>query len=134
MTAPYSFQYQCKDGYLHIQVKGTNNPESNRRYIQDLVQASMREGCPNVLVEENLEGARLSVTDIFEVLTKMEAEVRSAIRLAALVDVSPGRSDSNQRFGETVAVNRGISVKTFPSVAQAERWLTGKLTRRAKKK
>jgi len=48
--------------------------------------------------------------------------------LAAYVDLR-ATNPANMRFAETVAVNRGVTVAVFGSVADAEQWLQKKLAR-----
>lgn len=123
----YRFSTELKDGYLHVRVFGPNDVPTTRRYVEDVIAACTREDCPNVLIEENLEGERLSLGEIFGVLSEKDREIRAAIQLSAFVDVNPRRILSNQVFAEDVAVNRGIPIRYFATVPQAEQWLREKL-------
>lgn len=125
----YSFEKFVRDGFLHARIQGDNDVPTTRRYIGDLVRACEEENCVYVLVEENLEGPRLSVTEIFSIISERVAEVRSAIRVMAFVDASPERLKSNVQFGETVSVNRGMTVKVFDTLKEAETWLRKKISR-----
>ena len=45
----------------------------------------------------------------------------------AYVDTNPDHLFERARFGETVARNRGLDVRSFPSLAEAEAWLDGEV-------
>ena len=124
----YSLSADPKEGYLHIRVKGENNPATARRYIKDIIAVCTAEGCPNVLIEEDLVGPRLGVGDIFAIISEKTEAVRPVIRLMAFVDVN-ATSPTNMKFGEDVAVNRGVTVRVFDAVPEAEKWLRKQLAK-----
>ena len=129
----YAFASELKDGYLHVRVHGDNDPPTVRRYLKDILLACAREDCPNVLIEENLEGTRLGMGDIFDIVSEKSGSFRPAVRLVAYVGANIRGSMSNMKFAETVAVNRGIRVSAFATVADAEKWLRKSLSAAAKK-
>lgn len=118
----YAFEADLKNGYLHIRIRGNNDPETIRRYLQDVLTACAREECPNALIEERLEGARLAVGDIFSIISDKSGAFRPAMRLVAYVDANAAGT-SNMKFAENAAVNRGVTVRVFSAVADAEKWL-----------
>ena len=63
-------------------------------------------GCFRVLIEERLDGPRLKIQAVFEIVSQQAARAREVIQAIAYVDV-----------------NRGVPVRVFSSVAEAERWL-----------
>ena len=123
MAAPYLLRIEQKQGYLHARITGENTPEVTRRYVVDLIEACRRANCPAVLIEENLEGPRMDVGELYGIIHELYAEFRSAIQVAAMVDVNPQRSDANMRFVEDASVNRGAGVAAFPTVEKAEAWI-----------
>jgi len=123
MPVPYSLHLEQKQGYLHARITGENTPEVTRRYVLDLIDACRKADCPAVLIEENLEGPRMNIGELFEIIQDLHAEFRSTIQLAAMVDVNPRRSDENLRFVEDASVNRGAGVAAFPTVEKAEAWI-----------
>jgi hypothetical protein len=123
MSAPYTIRIEQKKGYLHARIVGENTPEVTRAYVVDLIDLCRKANCTAVLVEENLEGPRMGAGELYGIVHDLHAEFRSAIHVAAFVDVNPMRSDANMRFVEDASVNRGASVAAFPTVAQAEAWL-----------
>ena len=128
MTAPYTFRLERKPGYLHVRIgDGRNTPEVTRSYVVELLAACRRLKCSAVLVEENLEGPRMSFGELFSIVQDLHAEFRAAIRIAAFVDAHPKRSDENMRFVEDASVNRGAGVAGVATVAEAEAWIRSKL-------
>ena len=123
MPEPYTLRIEQKKGYLHARITGANTAEVTRAYVLDLIDACRRAKCPAVLVEENLDGPRMGAGELYVIVHDLHAEFRSAIQIAAFVDVNPMRSDANMRFVEDASNNRGAAVAGFPTVAQAEAWL-----------
>ncbi|MBI3855447.1 MAG: hypothetical protein HY293_07125 [Planctomycetes bacterium] len=124
----YSFSSTHQDGYLHVRVFGVNDAATTRRYIEQVLAAASKVECANVLIEENLEGPRLSLTEIFDIVDEWCGDFRLEIRLLAFVDLNPDRSESNLQFAETISVNRGVTVKAFPTAKQAQAWLRERIS------
>jgi len=122
----YSFTADPKEGYLHVRVKGENSPATVRRYLKDVLAACASEGCPNVLIEEDLVGPRIAIGEVFAIINEKSSSFRPAIRLVAFVDLN-AESPANMKFAEDVAVNRGVTVRMFDAVADAEKWLRKQL-------
>jgi hypothetical protein len=123
MAEAYQLRIAPKKGCLHARITGENTPEVTRAYVVDLVAACRQAKCAAVLIEENLEGPRMGMGELYSIVHDLHAEFRSAIHVAAFVDVNPLRSDANMRFVEDASVNRGADVAAFPTVAEAEAWL-----------
>ena len=119
----YSFRKTRKEGYLHVRITGDNDAPTIRRYLEDTLKACAKEKCANVLIEENLEGPRLRIGEIHQIIAEKVGAVREALRLMAFVDAHPRRESSNVEFGETVSRNRGMMVRGFGTVKEAETWL-----------
>ena len=133
MSTAYSFTLEEREDYLHIVVRGKNDAATIRRYIKDTLAASIAHSCPNILVEENLEGPRLGVGEIFQIVAEASGSSTHDIHRVAFVDINPTHSLSNMKFAETVALNRGMMMNAFPTVADAEQWLLSKLAPQAPK-
>ena len=123
----YQFSAEPKDGYLHVRVQGENHPSTIRRYLDELLQACLREDCPNVLLEEDLEGPRLGLGDIFAIIQEKSAAFRPVMQVVAYVDLR-ATNPANMRFAEDAAVNRGVTLGVFRTVTDAEQWLKKKLS------
>ena len=117
----YSLTISQKPGYLHAVVTGQNTRENVARYLEELRTECGARNCFRVLVEERLEGPRLEAMDVFEIVSQGSDRARGKLQAFAYVDVN-AEGDLMQ-FAETVAVNRGLPVAVFSTVADAEKWL-----------
>jgi len=122
----YSITCDRREGYLLVRVQGPNTPETIRRYLEEMLLICLQEKCPNVLVEEALVGERLNLGSIFQIIEEKSPRSHPGLRLVAFVDVNAS-NPSNMKFAETVAYNRGVSLRVFETVAEAEVWMRGKL-------
>ena len=118
-----SFELVCteKSGYLHAVVTGANTPESVMGYMNRIREECLRQDCYRVLIEENLEGPRFDEMEIFALITDGSADSLGFFEALAYVDVQ--QDFEVVKFAETVAVNRGIPIAVFSSVADAENWI-----------
>jgi len=90
-------------------------------YLEDVFRECKDRGCARLLVEERLEGPRIGTFDVFQIAAEGTDRVRGHFKAIAFVDVN-ARGDL-MKFAETVAVNRGLPVKVFSSVSDAEKWM-----------
>ena len=117
----YRLTIEQKPTYLHAVITGRNTKENIAQYLQQLVSECLARRCYRLLIEERLEGPRLKTLDVFELATQGSSQAAGILRAVAYVDVNSDRE--LMRFAETVAVNRGLPVAVFATVAEAERWL-----------
>jgi hypothetical protein len=112
-----------KPTYLHVVVTGRNTKENVAAYMAELVRECRARGCHRVLVEERLEGPRLNVLDVFDLVERASRRYRGLIEAMAVVDA---RADGgHMRVAEHVAADRGMAVRMFRALAHAEDWLLG---------
>ena len=119
---PYKVTFEQMAGYLHAFITGTNSKQNVMGYLADILNECRTRNCFRVLIEEHLEGPRLDMTDIYEIASQGQGLAPGRRPIIAYVDAN-ATSASNMKFAEDVAVNRGIFVRVFPSVADARRWL-----------
>ena len=119
----YHLAIEAKSGYLHVRVTGENTRENVARYLVEVNQHAVRNQCAAVLIEENLRGPSLNIAEIFAVVAERSRDVAPHIRSIAYVDVNPEHSKGRMLFAEAVAVQRGVNVRVFSTVADAEQWL-----------
>ena len=122
-----STAYRCtvapRAGYLHVSVTGENTGENVRRVLGDVLEACTIHDCPRVLVEEYLIGPSLGTVEAFEIASGGSTAARAIVQQVAYVDTNPEHDSSLLAFIETVAVNRGVRVRVFATVREAEAWL-----------
>jgi hypothetical protein len=115
--------FDHRSAYLYVLVTGENTKENVASYLQDVQRECLAGGCLRVLIEERLVGPRLGATDVFDVAAGGSGRAVGAFQAIAYVDVNA--SGTMMKFAETVAVNRGVPVRLFAAVADAEAWLLG---------
>ena len=118
--ANYELETQQHAGYLRFRVTGQNSAETVKKYMQDVVAICNERDCFRVLIDEQLEGDRLDVQQIFSLTSEGAMNALGIFQAIAYVDARMGEM---AKFAETVAVNRGMPLKVFTSVVEAERWL-----------
>ena len=117
----YTLTIDQKPTYLHAIVTGRNTKENVVRYLEDVIRECRVRNCWSVLIEERLEGARLRTMDVFDIASQGDIRFAGMLRAMAYVDVNA--EGDLMRFAEDVAVNRGLPVKVFSTVNDAEQWL-----------
>ena len=119
----YELTISRKLGYLHAIVTGRNSVENVKQYLEEIRNACVACNCFRILIEERLEGPRLGTMDVFMIVAEGSIKARGTIKELAYVDVNA--EGDLMPFAETVAVNRGMRVAVFSTVADAEKWLNG---------
>jgi len=118
----YQLTIEERPTYVYARVDGDLTPANALKFLEEAYAACLRSGRPDVLLDMQLHGPDLNTTNIYEVISQRAAD-GSKLRKIAYVPFQ--RDDrSMARFAETVAVNRGVNVRLFESVATAERWLS----------
>ena len=92
-----------------------------QQYLQEIRRECILRNCFRVLVEERLEGPRIGAMDVFQIAAQSSSKASRTFQAVAYVDVNA--EGELMKFAETVAVNRGIPVAVFSTVAEAEQWL-----------
>jgi len=118
-----------KPTYLHAIVTGENTKENVARYLEEILRECKARNCFQILIEEHLEGPRLGTTDVFQIAAIGSDHAQGRFKVIAYVDANA--DGKLMKFAETVAVNRGVPVRIFPSVSDAEKWLLEQDRRRA---
>jgi hypothetical protein len=117
----YKLTIDQKPTYLHVIVTGRNSKENVMRYLEETLRECTARSCLRVLIEERLDGPRLGTLDVFQIVSEASSKAEGILKAIAYVDVN---AESNlMQFAETVAVNRGVPVVVFSTVADAEKWM-----------
>ena len=118
----YKLTFTEKFGYVHAVATGENSVENMKGYLEELVRECATRGDRRVLVEERFVGPRLGMVDIFDLASAISERARGLFEAIAYVDIN-AENDLNAKFGENVAVNRGLRVRVFRTVEDAASWL-----------
>jgi len=120
----YQLTLERRSTYLYAQVRGRNSPDTVRAYLAELMDECQRRDCFRVLIDERLEGPRLKASEVFTVASESAMNALGVFQAIAYVDEKMGEMAD---YAETLAITRGMPVKTFSSVAQAEAWIAEQL-------
>ncbi len=117
----YDLVFEHRVSYLYAAITGRQDSlRIDQNYFGKILKECRAAGYQCVLIEENL-GTQLSTADMF-----YAAEGAAALDIGGLkvafVDRFPSHIEGN-RFGETVAKNRGLNVKLFSNIDAAKAWL-----------
>jgi hypothetical protein len=118
----YSLTVAEKSSFLHAIVTGSNSKENVREYLTDVLRECEIRGCSKVLIEERLKGPRLEASDVIEIATEGGNRAQGHFTAIAYVDVYA--AGGLMTFAGTVAHKYGLPIKVFPTVEEAEEWLT----------
>jgi hypothetical protein len=117
----YKLTIADKPAYLHAIVTGENTKENTARYIDELIRECLHRGYSRVLIEERLVGPPIRAAEVIEIAEQESGLARGCFTAIAFVDLN--LESRSLEFIENVAVNRGLPMKVFSSVPEAEEWL-----------
>jgi hypothetical protein len=120
---PYTLITIEKPGYLHFRVSGENSGVNVRGYLAEIYSICAERKRSSILIEEDLEGPSLDIGQIFRIASVGSSATTPVVHVIAYVDVNPEHLPSKMQFAETVAVTRGINIRMFATIAEAEIWL-----------
>ncbi len=121
----YQIKFEKLPSYLYASVTGTNSKQTVIDYWTEIRSECERHNCFRVLAEENLDGPRLDAMDVFTLIS--EGSMGSLGHYEAIAYVDKSMVDLAD-FAETVAINRGVPVRVFSDVKDADRWLCDKVS------
>ena len=119
----FSLNFEPRSTYLYFSVTGENSVDTVSRYLAQVHDWCLQHDCPNVLIVENLSGPSLRTSNIFELVSQRSTQAARVVGRMAYVDINPAHDPKAMKFAEDVAVNRGVTVRIFASVQEAEAWL-----------
>ncbi len=123
----YMIETVRKPLYLHLKVTGENSLQTVRGYLAEVLDICAGNNCMNVLIEEQLQGARLNTLDVFNAVKSGASNAGRFPRVIAYVDVNVGNGPGLMHFAESLSRGRGINVRVFDTVPEAEDWLRSTL-------
>ncbi len=129
----YAIETVRKPLYLHLKVTGENSLQTVRGYLAEVLDICAGNNCMNVLIEEQLQGARLNTLDVFNAVKSGASNAGKFPRVIAYVDVNVGSGPGLMHFAESLAQGRAINVRVFETVTEAENWLKSTLAAEADK-
>lgn len=116
----YEIDFEECDGFVHASVTGDNSASNVQAYLYHILQECKGRNCYRVLIEENLQGPRLDVDQVFSIASEGAMGALGYYHAVAFVDKEMG---DMAHFAETVAMNRGMPIRAFPTVDEAKKWI-----------
>ncbi len=117
----YDLSITPKSTYLHAVVTGKNTSGNVLSYLEEIRSECVARNCFRILIEERLEGRRLGMMEVFDLAA--QGSMKSVGLFQAIAYVDENAIGNSMAFAETVARNRGIPIRVFPTVSDAEKWL-----------
>ena len=118
----YHLFIEEQPAYVHARATGDMTPENALRFLVEANGACTARGKRRLLLEFGFTGPSLNGGSIYDIITARSSHAAVFERIA-YVDVSGERNPENKRFAETIARNRGVNVRLFPSLDEARQWL-----------
>jgi hypothetical protein len=119
----HQLHIHAASAYLHVLVTGANTPEVVRAYLREILEICKSRRCTAVLIEENLTGPGLKLVEIYSIVSEGTEYPLAHLLKVAFVNANSEHALRSTKFAETVARNRGINVRAFPTVQEAAAWL-----------
>jgi hypothetical protein len=118
---PYAIKFEHREGYLYAYGQAKKDSfEVSFGFWTEIATYCKENDFSKVLVEEDFE-TDTSIIDKYELMSHGHKAGFTGIKIA-FVDRHSEQMSNNQ-FGETAARNRGLIVKVFSNVKEAEEWL-----------
>lgn len=113
------FVFERREGYL----EGVGSPKTAQGVMQaipHIAEAMAETGCHKVLVDFTTAEGPVSLMERLEMAEVLAATTPRTMKLAAVVT---RQQLDPQRFGETIARNKGVNMRVFLDRDRALRWL-----------
>ncbi len=113
-----NYTFMQEDQCLHVRLTGHQDLEVLQQLVHDIVDQCMATTCRHVLVDARESTGAMNTVDKYELGMTAASFSMSGIKVAC-VDMG----ERTDYFFETVAVNRGVSVRIFTDYDEAQAWL-----------
>jgi hypothetical protein len=108
-----------RPGFVHARITGPHRADTAVAGLREAYAECVKRSCEQMLLEMATTGPSLGPSRIFGVL-KDRLEDALKLRKIAYVDTQ-GRG--GRGFVENFARNRGVNIRAFDSIGDAEHWL-----------
>ena len=117
----FTVSFEQRDGYLYAFVRGQKDDlEVSKSFWAQIHSKAVELKSKAVLIEEDFPNQPTTI-EMFK-LAQFATELFKDGTKVAHVDKQISDIDLN-KFGETVGVNRGLNVRVFSKIQDAEKWL-----------
>jgi hypothetical protein len=120
-TPEFELHLEKRSTYLYAFINGAkDNADISIRFWKQVLTTAEELNMEKILVEEDFPN-QLSTLEVLKVTEFVANNFRKSFKIAH-VDKRPSDFELNH-FGETVAYNRGLQVRAFQKMEDAEEWL-----------
>ncbi len=120
-SKPYLLFFEYRSDYLYAFVAGDKDSyEISKQFWLEIAAECQKTAYQKILIEEDI-AENVSMADMYKFASEIPKLGFSGIRVA-FVDRQSEQQQLN-KFGETVATNRGLLSRVFSNAAEAEKWL-----------
>jgi hypothetical protein len=102
----YNLTIDKKPAYPHAIVTGRNSKGNVAQYLEQALAECKARNCFQLLIEERLEGPRLGILEVYEIVS--EGSRRAFGMLSAIAYVDIHAEGDLMQFAETVEGNRAL--------------------------
>ena len=117
---PQHIQIEPKDEYLHVEASGAFDSANAKEFIRQILEACHQHDLWKIFVDIRKMEGPIPIMDRFELASFFAAEHAASVRLVVLESREQVPDD---KFFETVAGNRGASVKVVSDLEEAWEYL-----------
>ncbi len=120
----YNIEFVDRTDYLYAYVSGDKDSlDISRQYWREIADECRRTKKSKVLIVEDIKES-VSTTETYQIASEISSMGFAGIKIA-FIDQHIEQQELNE-FGELVSTNRGLNVKLFNKVEEAEKWLLSK--------
>jgi len=119
----YELEINQDDGFVTARLSGARRPDSLIEAAAEITADCRGWGIFRVLIDVRKMTGELDTLETFDVAGRGIPNRTEARRLVRSAILDRAENIHRIRFFETVAVNRGLTVKVFDGEADAVRWL-----------
>lgn len=119
-----SIKFEISNGedYLKVIAKGKDDDQSDvKNYTDAVVRAILDFKCKKVLCDERELQYNISVSDTFQLAEYVSRYSDQIVKIAIVCNI---KFFDDAKFYETVTTNRGMQIKIFTNIEEAESWLS----------
>ncbi len=125
----FTFKVEVKPDYLLMLFEGAFESSDIEDFLTRVIETCTTHQCAKMLVDFREVKGSMSTMDRFNLGFKaaakyLKAKMTGKITNCRFAFLGQTPLVDPNRFGETVAVNRGVNVKAFTELEEALRWLT----------
>lgn len=117
-----SYQIFNQDKYLKVIANGKDDDQADvKNYTDAVISAIFEFDAKKVLCDERELQYNLSLTDTFQLGEYVSQYSGQLLKIAIVCNI---KFFDDAKFYETVTTNRGMQIKIFTNIEEAESWLS----------